>query len=449
MECSVCIEKYNRSSRSVITCPSCNYTTCSSCTEKYLLSSLEESHCMSCRVVWTNKMMSECGLSKTFQQKEYKNHVKTILFERERSMMPETQPYVEIAKKKHEIALKIEASKTSIKELTILYHETYRITLDQFAEIHGCANETEALINKMETLLDLSCAIQRFKASQKWYKDLISRLSDINPTRKETRKYIRSCPFEGCSGFLNHRWHCTLCDHWTCQHCLEVKTDDHVCDPNSVETAKMLKADSKSCPKCAAMIFKIDGCDQMFCTQCTTVFSWKHGTIEKGRIHNPHYFEYMKKNGTLPRAIGDIPCGGMPSDADIQRVTCTNDDMRKLLNISRLYYHILNYTIPRYEPTAIDNKDLRISFMLNNITEDHMKTKLYSYEKQRRKNADVQNILNTYVLVSAEIMQRIVHENRYEHIEEIYHLREWINTLLADVSKLYTLTVPRIGDYVN
>lgn len=45
-------------------------------------------------------------------------------------------------------------------------------------------------------------------------------------------------------------------------------------------------------------------CSQIWCTICHTAFDWKTGEIEKKRIHNPHYYEYLRKispNGEIPR----------------------------------------------------------------------------------------------------------------------------------------------------
>ena len=45
---------------------------------------------------------------------------------------------------------------------------------------------------------------------------------------------------------------------------------------------------AKPCPRCTALISKVSGCDQMFCTQCHTTYSWITGQVTKGPVHNPY-----------------------------------------------------------------------------------------------------------------------------------------------------------------
>ena len=52
----------------------------------------------------------------------------------------------------------------------------------------------------------------------------------------------------------------------------------------------------------------VKNCDQMWCTQCHTAFSWKTGKIET-TIHNPHFYEWQRQNGTVVRNPNDIECG--------------------------------------------------------------------------------------------------------------------------------------------
>jgi len=144
--------------------------------------------------------------------------------------------------------------------------------------------------------------------------------------RPERVQILRGCPAEDCRGFLSVGGICGICDMKICLSCHEIigKKGEaveqvaelefqiterqgpgakrmHRCDPASVETAKLLQKETRPCPKCKALIFKTDGCDQMWCTQCQTPFSWNTGRVEEGRVHNPHYYEWLRRTqGSLP-----------------------------------------------------------------------------------------------------------------------------------------------------
>jgi len=85
----------------------------------------------------------------------------------------------------------------------------------------------------------------------------------------------------------------------------------HECNPDNLASAKLIDAETRPCPKCGARVFKISGCNQMFCTACNDcAFDWVTGRIET-IIHNPHYFEFQRQRngGQAPRVLGDILCG--------------------------------------------------------------------------------------------------------------------------------------------
>ena len=141
--------------------------------------------------------------------------------------------------------------------------------------------------------------------------------------KKKKINYVSNCPREGCNGLVNEKYTCELCNSVVCKKCFEIigvkvegeKLPEHTCDEATLASAKLIKSQTKPCPKCSARIFKISGCDQMWCTNCNVAFDWASGNLIKGRIHNPHYFQWLKNNNegnTVVRAPEEVVCGGIP-----------------------------------------------------------------------------------------------------------------------------------------
>lgn len=286
--------------------------------------------------------------------------------------------------------------------------------------------------------------------------------------KAQKRAFVRACPGADCRGFLSTAWKCGLCEVWVCPDCHEIKGTErdaaHVCDPGNLETARLLEKDSKPCPSCASMIFKIHGCDQMYCTQCNTAFSWNTGRIEKSRIHNPHYFEYLRQRaGTenIRREIGDIPCGGMPYVTDIERrlnLRNYHDATRTILyTAARGVIHVENVTMHRYRVNRVgDNEDLRVKFMIGDFNEDEFKRQLQTRELQTERKNSIAAVLNTYVVVAAEIFRKLVGtpsqgpepDMRFfsDCLTELEEIRTFTNQAMERTSKLYKrCAVPTIN----
>ena len=98
MDCSICCEKYNKSTRKPILCTYCDNTYCYQCTKRYLLESHEDPHCMNCRHQWNREYLDSI-FPKVFMNKELKRHRENVLLEREKSLLPSTQGAVEQRKK--------------------------------------------------------------------------------------------------------------------------------------------------------------------------------------------------------------------------------------------------------------------------------------------------------------------------------------------------------------
>jgi hypothetical protein len=246
----------------------------------------------------------------------------------------------------------------------------------------------------------------------------------------ERAAFIQKCPKDACEGFLSKQWKCGICDGKFCKDCHETKDDIHSCNPDLVASIKAIKKEAKPCPKCASQISKIDGCDQMWCTQCKTAFSWNTGRIETHVVHNPHYFQWLRENGNIvPRAPGDAPnpmaaCGGvnmilhyirvMPdslaTDAPPAIGGNVNSLKQRIERYVQLFQHILYYDIPSFRaemnpaPLEEQRRKLRVQRMVQEIKEDTWKTILQKMEKDELKARARLQLSEMYATAGMDIL---------------------------------------------
>jgi hypothetical protein len=194
----------------------------------------------------------------------------------------------------------------------------------------------------------------------------------------------------------------------------------------------------------------VRNCDQMYCTQCHTAFSWKTGRIETGVVHNPHYFEYQRARGTLARQPGDVPCGGFPDFSLITRILRREHvDYGKISRAYRSHLHCQYAMIPRYTVNAEnDNRDLRIKLMIGDIPEDLFKKKIQQREKARQRKTDIRQVLEMYMAVLNDLFQGFVSTaNITELTVSLDALRNHVTSTFKAVSARYThCAVPVISE---
>lgn len=413
--CGVCADER----RLWVECPKCSFKACRSCVKTYLLGLPEVTpKCMSCSVRWSYDFLAEVTDDK-FHNQEYREHRAKVLMDRERSMLPETQEHVVryIEKKKAE-------------------------------------DEIEKLTERIKLL---EAKVKALKARRH---DLYARTIDIeyrNPVvSNKAKRFIGHCVMRDCKGFLedNGKIQCGLCAQEACRDCRQKMDGEHKCNPDDVETAKLLSSTTKPCPKCSAPIFKTEGCDQMFCTLCHTAFSWRTGQLETGRIHNPHYYEFMRKqnNGVVPREQGDVVCGGLPNIRTVitkqTQLNIINSNIDKSHEVSG---HIRAIELPRYRviPNGDANRDLRIKYLVNEIDEKVWLSNLKKRDKKNEKNSSIHLILSMFVdtvdTLISNFVQATTKREGEQIVEQLLNLRVYTNEQLAKMGDKLGNKVPKIS----
>ena len=223
--CNVCFNDFSKINKA-IECPSCpsdrKTRVCTECTKDYLLESPQGAHCMSCKHQWSHAFMADT-FNKTFLTGLYRKSRQAKALEREKGLLPQTIGLVEEEKRRRKVAKKLQKMQ---KDLNALRKK-------QAAEVR------EMLFKISEERLNLNGG----------------------EAKEEKSLYMFPCPEEECRGYIEaKKYVCGICEVKICRKCHAVKDTDHECVEEDVETAKMVKKDTKPCPKCSVRIFKIHGC---------------------------------------------------------------------------------------------------------------------------------------------------------------------------------------------
>jgi hypothetical protein len=100
--------------------------------------------------------------------------------------------------------------------------------------------------------------------------------------------------------------------------------NNHECKQEDIDSVKEIRNHSRPCPSCKSRIFRISGCDTMWCTRCNTGFNWRTGLVitDARDLHNPHYIDFVRNNPSF-QYNHTRPASTSPTTADTHTPTPT------------------------------------------------------------------------------------------------------------------------------
>jgi hypothetical protein len=373
---------------------------------------------MNCKIPWNNEFII-ANFTKKFFNEDLAMHRANVQFENEKALMPETQQRIE--------RMNAITEMNGLRTMADMYTRLKRA--GDAARYHQMANEIVATYG----------------------------ITDSGPSTPSTVKprAVCGCIRDECRGFImSNTWKCGMCAVRVCSECLKEAYDGHECTQEDKDTRKLLLKDTKPCPKCAAMIYKTEGCSQMWCTMCHTTFDWRTGEIVTGYVHNPHYFEWARRNGhEIARAPGDVPPGqcdgdGLPdANAFIVNIRALYREnpanVRMLTNLYQTTAH-MNEVMRnwlRVDNGADQRETLRMRYLQDEISVDEFKKALINIHRTRERKEAIWQVAELFIAQSTEVLRFMYRErrniSRSAELKVLTELIDYCNENFKKIAKAY------------
>ena len=411
--CTICCEDTKKSK--MLACPKCNIEVCHSCIVNYAKTHKGEMICMACKKLWERSFIFQ-ALPPSIVYGDLKVQRESMLIENEVILIPATQQLFQLMKYEKTIEEKNKKLAAKKHALDIKYSD---VKVKQI---------------RLRNQIDGHVAF-----------------TDINTEVIPKAQVICPCPGTDCRGFIMNgtKYSCGVCDSKICKDChvlLPPHVDDgaggadaHVCNPDDVESVKLIIKECKPCPGCGVPSRKTEGCSQVWCISCHKAWNWNTGEIEKGRIHATDYLNYLRREGqNIPRF--DQPnngCYGVSIRTAINKVKST------VLNTSSVLTHeVEEFLTKRYQimaeyemeldsrVTKMSNTDLRLKYLQKDIDETKWKQELHKRDKEYIVKMEIHRIRCAYTVSIRDAITQMSYSKTLDELKEnvdaIYNLHKFM-----------------------
>ena len=467
-ECSICVEAFNKTTRSEISCIKCDHVCCKMCFKRYITDPEHYLRCMGCAVEFDRSSLNS-RLGQTFMRNVYRDIRQSVLYELEKAMFPATQEVVEQQLEIRKIRKRLDGLDDHYEQI----RKDRTAPLLEFRHSEKVMKVSDVLDVYLKLQLNIEVIDEQLHDERR---SLMNKIEELDGKKESNQKktYVLACTKTDCKGMLsiqnvNEKGHyvCAICDSTTCEKCqMGIEVADHECDPDVMKTVEYMRTTSKPCPACGIPIHKISGCDQMFCTSCHASFSWTTLRLNTGAIHNPHHAAWLRENQNRPREVGDIQCG-RELDMDIvldlnarfqKEINKTKlnekeklrarDDLDYLFEASRMCIHHTHISINSLNNNRHGhhtNQILRIDLLMGNISETDFKREIQRRDKSNAKRNELLQVVMTYRDAMLDILAPFTEIRSRKTLAEWLALVAQIKALVGYVDECFV----RVADAYN
>ena len=380
-ECSICYSEQSIETKK----QKPNRIQCPDCQKEVCIECQDQygkGHCMHCKMVWKRSFLDQM-MGKTFYEKRIKPEKTRELLEIEKEKLPRMQHLVEWEKKVRE-------QKANIR----------------FGILPNYPSRPE--LNKIQ------------------------------------KKQVFPCPLHQCRGFIENGI-CGVCHLEVCSNCHQKKGEDHICKMEDIQSIISIYQETKQCPRCTTFIYRTEGCNHMYCTNCHSHFDWKSGKILSTST-NGHYLNVKK---FANEAILYEKEKEKEKEEEERESTTTTTQMKPEIEIERIGEALLTTQLRqalyedancirvwkwrKYNEKERENdymqkmEEYAIRYLMNELDERKWSQNIYQMYIQKERGFLIGEVLDLYLKTVAQYQQRIL--DAKDHIEIKQEWMEFITSL--------------------
>lgn len=508
-KCCICFDTYTKSKRRKVICveEDCVHSYCSECLKQHVLTySHVNPFCPLCQSPIAEENLAEY-LGNEFTRTSFKKVVSKALFEEQKSLLPETQlQHQQILRCWNMEELLSHYTDLSIRLLAVAGQLKYGIA-DDLAALRAAKKSPSRLRPQVATL---HLRYEQLQAQYERMQELLPVAEDLSEMYRRTTEYADTsvvaaaedtarvvlktepCGNPTCNGFAVPETlqvqkksaddgsnngtkqfkalSCSLCHQVSCKRCAtylgpQSACDEHVCKEDDVATVKEKTKSTKACPnpQCRAPSIKTEGCDQVWCYSCHTVWSWRTNSVLNTRsIHAVDYQRWLrtlspgrnKDSSTemvLPQEVG---CENL-----VHRI---NSATRRYYNLSTVFrlaiehlldWHTFGQRMLHFDGGNAHGDDAlrenllkeRLKFLASKKADARKKLqdRVHSLNLAHRLQNENAEMLRTISYMIQEILQRFVTD-----VEGIDSSAEWMENVFTLADLCYE-NLQRAAEYIN